>query len=369
MYTKAICLCLILIFLPILGVSAGLDLSFSDTSPPSPLTNDVMPVGGFFTIDILADAPANTVAAVEFEVTWEPAANVDYLQASAGAFLPNPLVFAADTDTPGAQIVSITTTGGANSISSGILATLSFAKRTGDGNVRFSIRNITALDLAFQAVTPVSATPSTDITLPVAFSSLSAEASEIGVIIRWHTIHETDNAGFNILRSMSGDGKHTKLNQYLIEGQGTSAIPHDYQYVDRDVAAGNTYYYQVESVDMLGGKSTIKTISLEVSEDALNPPERNELGQNYPNPGNPDTWIPYILSSEGDTSIDIYNMAGQLIRTLELGYKNPGRYTSKVMAAHWDGKTFAGSEVPSGVYFYTLKAGSFVATRKLIMLK
>ena len=370
MYIKAFCLVLILILAPILGVSAGLDLSFSDTSPPAPLTDDVLPVNGTFSINVIANAPVGTVAAVEFSVTWTPADNVDYLQASAGNFLSSPVIVAADANTPGTQTVGVTTTGGANVTGSGVLATLSFAKRTGDGSVTFDFGSISALDLSFQPVIPVTWTPSSDITLPVTFASLSAEVSEVGVILKWHTSHEIDNAGFNVLRSATRDGDYAKLNQRLIEGQGTSAIPHDYQYIDRDVDAGETRYYRISALDLLGIETAARTISVEVSYDALNPPKLSELGQNYPNPGNPDTWIPYTLSSDGEAQIEIYNMAGQLIRTLELGYRNPGRYTSKERAAHWDGKTSAGAEVPSGVYFYTIRAaGGFVAVRKLIMLK
>jgi hypothetical protein len=369
MHIKVFCLTLSLIFFPMLGTYAGLDLYFSDTTPPSPLTNDVLPVDGIFTIDVIADAPVGTVAAVDFNVTWTPAANVDYIQASAGGFFSSAAIVAIDSNTPGSQTVGVTTTGGANLGGSAVLATLSFAKRTGDGSVRFDFSNISALDLSFQPVTPVSGVPSSDITLPVALSSLSAEASPFGVTLRWHTMHEVDNAGFNVLRSASRDGEYRKLNERLIEGRGTSAVPHDYQYIDSAVTAGNTYYYRVEAVDLLGGKSPSRTIKLEVTEDALNPPEASELGQNYPNPGNPDTWIPYALALEAEAKIEIYNMTGRLMRTLELGHKLPGRYASRAKAAHWDGKTSAGELVPSGVYFYVLKAGSFIAGRKLVMLK
>ena len=370
MYNRVFYTILALILIPISGVYAGLELSFSDTSPPSPLTADVLPVGGGFSIDVIATAPVGTVAAVDFSVIWFPANNVDYISVSAGGFLPGAIAIGVDSNSPGSQSVGVTSTSGANAVGSGVLVTLSFTKLAGEGSVSFDFGGISALNLQFQPVTPVSGIPSSDITLPVVFSSLSAEANKAGVIIKWKTTHEIDNAGFNVLRSSSSDGDYVKLNRELIEGQGTSAIPRDYQYIDSDVIAGKTYYYRVESLDLSGDSSASRLISLEVTEDALNPPERNELGQNYPNPGNPDTWIPYILSSDGEARIEIYDMTGRIIRSLDLGHKEPGRYISRDKAAHWNGRSSSGEEVPSGIYFYTIKVGSFFAkARKLVMLK
>ena len=370
MYTRAFYTILALILIPISGVYAGLELSFSDTDPPSPLTADVLPVNGQFSIDVIATAPVGTVAAVNFSVIWTPMSNVDYISVSPGGFLPGAIAVGIDSNSPGSQVVGVVTTNGANAVGSGVLATLNFTKIAGEGSVRFEFSGISALNTQFQPVTPVSGIPSSDITLPVTFASLSAEVSQIGVTLRWRTTHEMDNAGFNVFRSSSADGDYVKLNRDLIKGQGTSAIPHDYQYIDSDVEVGNAYYYKVESLDLSGDRSSSKMIILEVTEDALNPPDQNELGQNYPNPGNPDTWIPYALSSEGEARIEIYDMAGRLIRSLDLGSKLPGRYISKDKAAHWDGRNSSGAEVPSGIYFYTLKAGSsFVKTRKLVMLK
>ena len=93
--------------------------------------------------------------------------------------------------------------------------------------------------------------------------------------------------------------------------------------------------------------------------------------QNYPNPFNPDTWIPYLLAVDAPVTIyiNIYNLKGQLIRTIALGHQKAGVYVTKDKAAYWDGRDEAGEKVGSGVYFYTLKAGKFVATRKMLIVK
>lgn len=92
---------------------------------------------------------------------------------------------------------------------------------------------------------------------------------------------------------------------------------------------------------------------------------KNCLYQNYPNPFNPETWIPYQLVEDVDVSIRIYDIAGQLVRTLHLGRKPAGFYISKHKAAYWDGKNQAGEIVSNGVYFYTIQAGDFTAAKKM----
>ena len=90
---------------------------------------------------------------------------------------------------------------------------------------------------------------------------------------------------------------------------------------------------------------------------------------NYPNPFNPETWIPYQLAIPSDVSISIYASDGKLVRTLDLGHQPVGIYRSKSSAAYWDGKNAQGEPVASGVYYYTLSAGRFTATRKMLIRK
>ena len=99
------------------------------------------------------------------------------------------------------------------------------------------------------------------------------------------------------------------------------------------------------------------------------PPERSDLMQNYPNPSNPETWIPYQLRESGEVTVRIHSITGELIRELKLGYKSAGLYVTKDRAAYWDGRTESGERAASGVYFYTISAGDFRETKKLIILK
>ena len=98
-------------------------------------------------------------------------------------------------------------------------------------------------------------------------------------------------------------------------------------------------------------------------------PKKTALLANYPNPFNPETWIPYQLAKPAEVRVRIYSADGRLIRTLALGHQPAGIYQSRSRAAYWDGKNELGEPVASGVYFYTLTAGEFTATRKMLIRK
>ena len=98
-------------------------------------------------------------------------------------------------------------------------------------------------------------------------------------------------------------------------------------------------------------------------------PQKTQLLPNYPNPFNPETWIPYQLAEAADVTLHIYTAKGDLVRTLDLGYQPAGNYQYRSRAVYWDGKNEVGEPVASGVYFYTFTAGDFTATRKMLIRK
>ena len=108
------------------------------------------------------------------------------------------------------------------------------------------------------------------------------------------------------------------------------------------------------------------TVSMQVAQPT---PEKTALLANYPNPFNPETWIPYQLAQPAEVNISIHAANGTLVRMLSLGEMPAGVYQSRSRAAYWDGKNTQGERVASGVYFYTLKAGQFTATRKMLIRK
>lgn len=97
--------------------------------------------------------------------------------------------------------------------------------------------------------------------------------------------------------------------------------------------------------------------------------KRTALLQNFPNPFNPETWIPYTLADNTDVKVRIYDVEGKLVRNLDIGYQRAGRYLSREKAIYWDGRDQLGEAVSSGVYFYTLKTDRFSDTRRMVILK
>ena len=97
--------------------------------------------------------------------------------------------------------------------------------------------------------------------------------------------------------------------------------------------------------------------------------KRTSLMQNFPNPFNPETWIPYYLADTATVTVRIYNVTGELIRSIDVGKQAAGAYTSRQRAAYWDGKDDAGQSVASGIYFYQLLADDFSETRRMVVMK
>ncbi|MCE2415004.1 sulfatase-like hydrolase/transferase [Candidatus Poribacteria bacterium] len=98
-------------------------------------------------------------------------------------------------------------------------------------------------------------------------------------------------------------------------------------------------------------------------------PKETVLLANYPNPFNPETWIPYDLAEDSEVKIHIYNLKGESVRRLSFGFQNAGTYRTRSRAAYWDGRNAVGEPAASGVYFYSLHAGEIKSTRHMVILK
>ena len=98
-------------------------------------------------------------------------------------------------------------------------------------------------------------------------------------------------------------------------------------------------------------------------------PKETALLPNYPNPFNPETWIPYRLANDTDVQIWIYDINGAWVRQLDLVHQRPGYYTDRSRAAYWEGRNAVGERVASGIYFYRLRADNMSSLRKMLILK
>lgn len=110
-------------------------------------------------------------------------------------------------------------------------------------------------------------------------------------------------------------------------------------------------------------------LTIDLDLESIIQPQQTGLWQNYPNPFNPETWIPFQISEESVVDIHIYTAAGEWVRTVDLGFKPAGIYANPSRSAYWNGKNAMGETVASGTYFYQIRAGDYIETRKMVILK
>ena len=211
---------------------------------------------------------------------------------------------------------------------------------------------------------------------PIELSSFTA-SFEGHPKLYWTTQTESNNQGWNIYRAESDEGVLNQdwqaINSELIQGQGTSSQPTDYDYTDlNDVEIGSTYYYVLECVDLSGVAQLYGPIQLtipELNNDPIPPNTKINVLRNTPNPfyQSENTIIYYQMkeitqSCTGDLSI--YNMKGEKIKTIFSGEIGSG-----LQSQIWDGKDNSGNKVTTGIYFYKLNTNIGSYTRKMILLR
>ena len=153
-----------------------------------------------------------------------------------------------------------------------------------------------------------------------------------------------------------------KGNKVIVSGRIGKGVP-----LDADFALVDRVFYG--AVDMVLTAYYDPSISAAPAVVLPASPMATTLLANYPNPFNPETWIPYHLAEPADVTLTIYSVDGKIVRKLDLGYQAAGFYHSKSRAAYWDGRNGVGERVASGLYFYTLTAGDFADTGKMLIMK
>ena len=168
------------------------------------------------------------------------------------------------------------------------------------------------------------------------------------------------------------DGVVSILDLILVAGMfdGAAAAPAAQPQVPEKLTAVEVQGWLTEARALEAKDLIIKRgfLVLEKLLVALTPKE-TELLSNYPNPFNPETWIPYRLAEDTFVTLTIYDGSGHVVRTLDIGHRIASAYENRSKAVHWDGRNNLGEQVASGVYFYTLTVGDFSATRKMLILK
>jgi len=187
--------------------------------------------------------------------------------------------------------------------------------------------------------------------LPIELSSFSSFINENNVNLIWQTINEINNSGFDIERSATDD---QWIKAGSIPGNGNSNEPKEYSFTDKNLSPGK-YKYRLKQIDFNG---SFEYYSL-AGEVFIGIPDKYELSQNYPNPFNPSTVIRYSLTENSFTTLKIYDVTGREMTILVNEKQEAGRYEV----------IFNGSNFASGVYFYELRSGDFVAQKKMMILK
>ena len=186
--------------------------------------------------------------------------------------------------------------------------------------------------------------------IPVELTSFTANVVEGNVILNWITATELNNSGFDIEKSID-NSTWNKIG--FVDGNGTSTEIHNYSFADQTPFVG-TSYYRLKQIDFDG--TTEYSNIIEVTFGAIS---EFALDQNYPNPFNPSTKINYSIKEKSNVELKIFDLLGGEVATLVNEEKSPGNYEV----------IFDASNLSSGVYLYTIKAGSFVQTRKMMLMK
>jgi len=216
--------------------------------------------------------------------------------------------------------------------------------------------------------------------LPVTLSSFNALMQNGSANLSWVTQSESNNALWNVYRALSANsGQAEKINVQSIPGAGTTASPTSYSYYDYQLEEfieteqliEPVLYYWLESVDYNGavelfGPVFVQAIGFVEELEAPEIIENYGLDQNYPNPFNPDTVISFSVSTESKATLKIYNVKGELVKTL---FQNMFLVEDRRYREVWNGKDGKGNSVSSGVYLALLKTDNEVFTKKMILQK
>ena len=171
---------------------------------------------------------------------------------------------------------------------------------------------------------------------------------------------------------VNGDGVVNILDLVKVAGAlgNTAAAPSLYPQVLEMFTSADVQQWltQAQHLKLTDATSQRGILFLEQLLAALIPKE-TALLPNYPNPFNPETWIPYRLAEDALVTLTIYDGSGRVVRTLDVGHRTAAFYESRSKAIYWDGRNEFGEGVASGVYFYHLSAGDYSATRKMLILK
>ncbi len=194
--------------------------------------------------------------------------------------------------------------------------------------------------------------------IPVELTGFTASVEEGGVILRWTTLSEHENFGFHVYRSFETASAYVRITDAIIPGAGNSSMRHDYTYADEDIVVGSSYSYRLADIDFQGHETLHGPVSVTVF------PSELALHGVHPNPFSDEVTVKLDLSANGHVRLNVYNLAGKLVRTLADDEMETGLHEIR-----WDGHDEAGGIVPPGVYTYRVESRGIERSGKLILIR
>ena len=188
--------------------------------------------------------------------------------------------------------------------------------------------------------------------LPVELQGFSASTADNKIFLKWNTVTEIQNYGFDVEKETKGEWK--KIG--FVKGNGNSNSLKKYTFTDTDLSGSSRLAYRLKQIDFDGRYNYSPVVEVNAV------PDKFELLQNYPNPFNPATKIAYSIPKAGIVTLTVYNILGEKVSQLINEYKEPGRYKYELNAGH-------SGLFSSGIYFYSLKLNSNILTKKMLLIK
>ena len=193
--------------------------------------------------------------------------------------------------------------------------------------------------------------------MPVELTSFVAAIKNTDVVLEWETATEVNNYGFEIEKRVDNSASEQNDLHWqkigFVQGHGNSNSPKVYNFIDKDLIGGTKFKYRLKQIDINGNFDYSNSIEADIT------PREYELSQNYPNPFNPVTNIKFSLPKAEKVKINIYNSLGEKVLSLVDKEYEAGVYKVELKS----------SGFASGIYFYKIQAGSFIQTKKMILLK
>ena len=320
-------------------------------------------VGSQMTVN-LAIAGGEYVAGYQASVSFDSTA-LRYIKSTAGDYLPANAFF-APPKLEGDKVTLVSTSGTEERDGDGILATLTFevvAAKTSTLTLSNVLLSSNSGEIFYPTVENARVLGTV------------GDVSGDGVVNIADLVLVAGQLGERGRNSsdVNGDGIVNIADLVLVAGALSDAAAAPAVWTQKQIEVLSTLDVQAwltdaQQLNLTDAMSQQGVLFLEQLLAALKP-TKTALLSNYPNPFNPETWIPYQLAKAADVTLTIYAVDGTVVRTLSLGHQPVGLYQHRSRAAHWDGRNELGESVASGVYFYTLTAGDFTATRKMLIRK